>query len=54
MNSRDLKEHDKQIRTETIDECLRAIGEFSITWEYGQGVKDCYEAIKKLKEKNND
>lgn len=26
------------------DEALHALGEFSLAWEYGAGVKDCYEA----------
>lgn len=27
------------------DEALRALGGFPLVWEYGQGVKDCYNAL---------
>lgn len=30
------------------DEALHALGEFSLAWEYGAGVKDCYEALEKV------
>lgn len=30
------------------DEALHALGEFPLAWEYGAGVKDCYEALEKV------